>query len=60
MTISVAMVLSIGILAAVILCALFKMGYVRAALSFYRMSFELEATDNRKSLSLMQRRKRSR
>lgn len=45
MSMTVALVISIAIFAAVIAFALKKMKYVRAALSFYRVSFELEARD---------------
>jgi hypothetical protein len=47
MSAPVAVVLSVAIFALVVLVALFKMGYVRAAGSFYRASFELEARSPR-------------
>jgi hypothetical protein len=47
MSLATAIIIGLAILAGVILFALRKMGYVRAALSLYRFSFELEATDRR-------------
>jgi hypothetical protein len=45
MSTSLAVVISVAILAVVILVALFRLGYVRATGSFWRASFELEAGD---------------
>jgi hypothetical protein len=48
MSTSVAVVISVAIIAVVILVALFLKGHVRAAGSFLRASFELEADDPEK------------
>jgi hypothetical protein len=47
MSATLTFVLSIGILAVVVVFALRKMSYVRAAFAIYRMSFELEAADRK-------------
>jgi hypothetical protein len=47
MSTSWAVVITVAILAAVILFALYKMGYVRTALQLHRLSFELEAGERR-------------
>jgi hypothetical protein len=59
MNTSWAFVITVAIFAAVILFALYKMGYVRTALQLYRLSFELEAGERKQPLARQRRTPRS-